>query len=88
MYQQFKMIDSNSFKITVWDNPRYPTVIKCDDIVNKTFTIPKYLKESTQKDIRITINKICDVLNKKCDSDVLWYKKYENIIHDVRREIK
>lgn len=88
MYQQFKMITQNSFQITVWDNPRYPTVITCIDIRANKFNIPNYLKDKTQKDTYITLNKICDVINGKLDIKSICYKKYEDIVQDVKREVK
>ena len=85
MYSRIE-IEANCFNLLV-SNSKYPTWIKCTNIQDYSFLIPRYLENKLRKDLMITLNKICDVLNGKENMKVLNYKKYESIYKTIDKYI-
>lgn len=86
MYSRIEIKD-NFFKLLVSKPERYPIWIRCTDIQEGVFLLPRYLDDKLRKDLMITLNKICDVLSGRENIKVLKYKKYESIYKSIENQL-
>ena len=88
MFSNFKRINSNEFEV-VYSNKKYKNLtIRCSSIWNRMANVPYFICDNQVKnDIRTGIIKICQVLDGMYEIKILEYKKYSNIINEIRMEL-
>lgn len=89
MFHLFNRIDNQSFEIVYsHKSSKYPIKVKCSSIKHRNFSIPFNVCNSNIKtEIQSGIVKICQVLDGMHYIKTLEYKKYENVIDKIRKEI-